>query len=100
MSTNRYGLLIVVALVSVFKHTGCKEQPAQPSMQGDLGDGDMTLLPTASVWVNPKIAQGQADWNPFRYPQFDEIADGGGDVPGTAASTTAGSAPASETELE
>lgn len=100
MSTNRYGLLIVVALASVFNHTGCKEQPPQPSMQGDLGDGDMTLLPTASVWVNPKIAQGQADWHPFRDPKFDEVADGGGDVPGTAASTTAGSDPAIEKELE
>lgn len=95
MSTNRYGLLIVVALVSVFNHTGCKEQPPQPSMQVDLGDGDMTLLPTASVWVNPKIAQGQADWHPFRDPNFDEVA-----ARSTAASTTAGSDPAIEKELE
>jgi len=102
MSTNRYGLLIVVALVSVFNHTSCKEQSPQSSMQGDLGDGDMTLLPTASVWVNPKIAQGQADWHPFRDPKFDEVADGGGDVAvrSTAASTTAASDPAIEKELK
>ncbi len=98
MSTNRYGLLIVVALASVFNHTGCKEQPPQPSMQGDLGNGDMTLLPTASAWVNPKIAQGQADWHPFRAPNFDGVADGGGDA--AASSVAGGSDPAIEKELK
>jgi uncharacterized coiled-coil protein SlyX len=37
-------------------------------MYRDLGAQDRPLLPTASVWVDPAVRAGRADWQPFRDP--------------------------------
>lgn len=49
---------------------GCRDTEPPPAHNRDLGTNGTLLLPTASVWCDPAIAEGQAEWYPFREPQL------------------------------
>ncbi len=45
---------------------GCRDTDPPPTYFRNLGTDAAPLLPTGSVWKNPAIAQGKAEWRPFR----------------------------------
>ena len=45
---------------------GCRDTEPPPAFNRDLGSDGVLLLPTTSVWHEPEIAMGKADWHPFR----------------------------------
>ena len=75
----------------------CRETEPPPTHFQDLGDGGVALLPTASTWHNPAIADGTAEWQPFRPVDPDEQGDGGGNAGNAPSTATAAS---SETEVD
>ncbi len=72
----------IVAAILMIGWAGCRETDPPPPHARDLGDERGALLPTAPVWKNPAIADGQADWQPFRdpadSPEPDKEAPGSG----------------------
>jgi hypothetical protein len=55
---------------------GCRRNDPPPTHFEDLGDESELLLPTSSTWSDAEIAQGQAQWRPFREPRDpDEVAE-------------------------
>lgn len=71
---------------------GCRDTEPPPAHNRDLGSDGEPLMPTASVWHDPDIAKGRAEWHPFREPEAaPEPTDG---------ETTADAAPADEGGVE
>lgn len=59
-------------LVVVVASSGCREtEPPQPN-ELDLADGGDPLMPTGSPWNERAIADGSAEWVPFRKPAIEE----------------------------
>lgn len=63
-------LLLCMAIGTV----GCRDTEPPPAFNRDLGSDGVLLLPTASVWHEPEIARGKADWYPFRDPSAQRAA--------------------------
>ena len=55
---------MLLALPSV----GCRKEPDRTSIEGDMGDDHVILLPTDSTWVHADLAGSTAEWQPFRNP--------------------------------
>jgi len=71
------GMLLVI---------GCDDADPPQIHYEDLGTGGRVLLPTSSTWLDPAIADGKADWHPFRKPSERPS----GPAVGTGDSATAG----------
>jgi hypothetical protein len=68
-------------------------------MNVDLGTEDKPLMLTAAAWVDPKVADGKAEWHPFRDP--DEVPIEEAAAPDrTRADAVAGDAPATLTPAD
>lgn len=91
------GLVCVFACVASLV-PACRDIQPPPPHDRDLGDDGALLLPTASVWNDPGIANGRADWHPFREPSLDEGA--GSDSLGSAQTDADGSAAGSNRQVE
>ncbi|UCC31628.1 MAG: hypothetical protein JSU86_04990 [Phycisphaerales bacterium] len=81
-----------VLLPVVVVGMGCRDTEPPPAHNRDLGSDREPLMPTASVWHDPDIAKGQADWHPFREPEAAPEP--------TEGETTTGAAPADEGGVE
>ncbi len=81
--------VLLVAITGV----GCGDTEPPPPYERDLGDEGTVLLPTDSVWQDPGIAKGTADWHPFREPGTEPGA-------GRAAAEAAEAAPAGSAQTE
>lgn len=51
---------------------GCRDIEPPPAHNRDLGAEGAPLMPTGSAWRDRAIAEGTADWVPFRAPAIDE----------------------------
>ncbi len=65
-----------VGLLGVFSGlvllaASCRDTEPPPTYARDLGSNGQPLLPTDSEWLNPAVAAGQAEWQPFREPTVD-----------------------------
>ena len=58
-----------VLLPVVIVGMGCRDAEPPPAHNRDLGGDREPLMPTASVWQDPDIAKGQAQWHAFREPE-------------------------------
>ncbi len=71
-----------IPLILLFTATGCRETEPPPTLFQDLGTDGSPLLPTFPVWKTAAIADGKADWHPFREPASEpELGDDGGSTP-------------------
>ena len=59
---------VAIVTMPLIMFPGCRETTAPPHMARDLGTEGQPLPPTSSVWTNPAINDGQAEWVPFRAP--------------------------------
>lgn len=57
-----------IVFLALIVFPGCRETAAPPLMARDLGMEGQPLPPTSSVWTNPAINEGQAEWVPYRAP--------------------------------
>jgi len=76
------------ALVAVVLAVGCREEPAEPSLNRDLGDETRTLMPTRMTLANPDVNKGSASWLDLRVPSFarhDAAPEGAGEASGGGA---------------
>lgn len=87
---------VLACVVSVMM--GCRDTQPPPAHNRDLGADAVVLLPTASVWNNPGIATGRADWHPFREPSAGQEADSA--PPGSAQADAGGSAAGGNQQVE
>ncbi len=62
-------------LVVVVAPLGCRETEPQQPHNRDLADGDGLLMPTGSPWNERAIADGSAEWVPFREPVIEEESE-------------------------
>lgn len=75
-----------VLIILLLAATGCRETEPPPTHFKDLGTDGAPLLPTSPVWKTAAIAEGQADWHPFREPASEpEVDDDDGSTPGDGA---------------
>lgn len=76
---DRFRVLRIIPIILIVAVTGCRDTEPPPTHFEDMGTGGKPLLPTVSVWKEPGIAGGQADWRPFRDPtdEPDEEVDTG-----------------------
>jgi len=81
-----------VLLPAVVVGMGCRDTKPPPAHNHDLGSDGEPLMPTASVWHDPDIAKGQADWHPFR--ELEAVPEP------TTGETTTDTAPAGEGRIE
>ena len=86
-----------ILYVSLLLVPSCRETEPPLTHFQDLGDEGVALLPTASTWQNPAIADGTAEWQPFRPLDPNEQGDGGPNA-GSAPSTA--KAASSRTEID
>ena len=68
---GRWCVLVLIAIGGM----SCRDTEPLPTHYCDLGTDGSPLPPTGSVWHNPAIATGQADWHPFRKPAVGEEAE-------------------------
>lgn len=87
---------VLACVVSVMM--GCRDTQPPPNHNRDLGTDGVVLLPTASVWHDPGIAGGRADWHPFRDPSANQDADS--DPAGAAQGSAGGSAAGGNQQVE
>ena len=64
-------VLVLVAIGGM----GCRDTEPLPTHYRDLGTDGSPLPPTGSVWHDPAIAAGQANWHSFREPAVGEDAE-------------------------
>lgn len=90
MSRRINGLLMgMLASALLFSGSACRENEPPDAYPRDLGNEDTVLLPTASVFKPPGIAEGRADWVDFRKPQDSEDSDAGAEANVNAAEVEA-----------
>lgn len=68
MPSRRIPRFALLGLLLALPIGGCRKEPDRTSLEGDIGDGGVILLPTDSTWVKTDLAQGPAEWHPFRNP--------------------------------
>ena len=86
MSRRINGLVMgMLASALVFSGAACRRDEPTDSYARDLGDENTPLLPTSSVFKQPGIVDGRADWVDFREPVDAKGSDdGAGDNANTA----------------
>lgn len=90
----RHKLLILsVGVVASATVLGCRRTEPLDAQSKDLASDEASLVPMISVWADPSVSEGKADWLPFREPVFDTagagdreaVAGGGDSVPSARA---------------
>lgn len=92
----RKGWCVGVAGLSVISLAACRDVEAPPVYYQDLGTEGEILVPTASVWTNAAIAQGQADWHAIPEPRVEAATEAPAEAEREAGP---GEEPASEAEI-
>ncbi len=77
MRSRRMAWLASLAGCAMLAAIGCKDADPPRTYYEDLGTDGRALLPTSSAWHDTAIAEGKADWHPFREPSDEPPAPSG-----------------------